>query len=324
MNNPRISVLVPAYNVAAYIAEALDSAFAQKYDNLEVIVINDGSPDTVEMEAVLAPYRDRIVYIVQENKGLPGARNTALRAATGSLIAILDPDDIWEPNFIKVQLDALEKNPGASVVYGSAIIFGGTKHDGHHGHLSVGPVTAQSLLDRRCRTTCAVLASRDDIIECGMYDSSLRLGCEDLDLFLRLLKRGRRIVYHHEAVFRYRRRPDQLTSDEMRMCRSLLDVLNKLNREQVLTLGEVEALARRMKDVVARISLLEGKEAFMRCNVDEARTKLASANIELRSAKVSMALLAMQLAPNTLLRLIRWRDNRAGKNGLRRANAKPN
>ncbi len=79
----RVSVIIPAYNVAPYIAQTLNSVFAQTKSAFEVIVVNDGSPDTAELEEVLRPFRDRIVYLKQENRGLSGARNTGIRAATG-------------------------------------------------------------------------------------------------------------------------------------------------------------------------------------------------------------------------------------------------
>ena len=83
---PKVSVIMPAYNVAVYIAEALDSVFAQTVRDFEVVVVNDGSPDTTELEKVLEPFRDRIVYAKQPNAGVAAARNTAVRLANSPLI----------------------------------------------------------------------------------------------------------------------------------------------------------------------------------------------------------------------------------------------
>jgi len=82
---PLVSVIVPAYNTAPFIAETLDSVFAQSMTDYEVIVVNDGSPDTPALEQALLPYRDRIRYIVQPNGGLSAARNTAIRASRSEL-----------------------------------------------------------------------------------------------------------------------------------------------------------------------------------------------------------------------------------------------
>src|SRR4051812_21258868 len=100
--SPAVSIIMPAYRAAAYIAAALDSVFAQTFKSYEVIVVNDGSPDTEELERVLEPYRDRIVYIKQENKGVSAARNAAIRVSRAPFIAQLDPDDLWEPEYLAV------------------------------------------------------------------------------------------------------------------------------------------------------------------------------------------------------------------------------
>src|SRR5262245_50161993 len=104
---PTVSVIVPAYNVAGYISETLDSVFAQTFGDLEVIVINDGSPDSQGLEIALAPYLDRIVYIKQPNKGAAAARNTGIEAARGEIVAFLDGDDVWLPNYLELQVRVL-------------------------------------------------------------------------------------------------------------------------------------------------------------------------------------------------------------------------
>src|SRR5215469_276241 len=80
---PLVSVIVPAFNSSSYIGEALASVFAQSFKNFEVIVINGGSPDTSQLEIALQPYRDSIVYIEQENRGVAADRNAGIRAAQG-------------------------------------------------------------------------------------------------------------------------------------------------------------------------------------------------------------------------------------------------
>jgi glycosyltransferase involved in cell wall biosynthesis len=107
----RVSVIIPAYNVTPYIAETLNSVFAQTKSAFEVIVVNDGSPDTAELEEVLQPFRDRIVYPKQENRGLSGARNTGILAATEDLIALLDGDDLWMPRYLETQTQFLRSHP---------------------------------------------------------------------------------------------------------------------------------------------------------------------------------------------------------------------
>src|SRR5438132_9051132 len=97
---PIVSVIIPAYNVAPFIGETLTTVFAQSFNDYEVIVINDGSPDTEELERALQPFIDRINYIKQENRGASAARNAGLRAARGEFVAFLDADDLWLSNYL--------------------------------------------------------------------------------------------------------------------------------------------------------------------------------------------------------------------------------
>src|SRR4029453_10160507 len=75
---PAVSVIIPAYKTAPFIGETLASVVAQTFQDFEIIVVNDGSPDTVELERVIEPYRERITYVVQENRGLSAARNAGI------------------------------------------------------------------------------------------------------------------------------------------------------------------------------------------------------------------------------------------------------
>ena len=115
---------MPAYNTAALIGEALDSVLAQTYTNFETIVINDGSPDTAQLEEALRPYRSRIVYIVQENRRAAGARNTGIKNARGKYLAFLDSDDCWLPENLATQMKFFEQDPSLDMVYADAAFAG--------------------------------------------------------------------------------------------------------------------------------------------------------------------------------------------------------
>src|SRR5438045_2913818 len=102
-SQPSISIVMPAYKVAPYIGEALESVFEQTFTDYEVIVVNDGSPDTELFERALDPFMDRIIYMSQENRGVSVARNAGLRAARGEFVAFLDADDVWLPTYLQEQ-----------------------------------------------------------------------------------------------------------------------------------------------------------------------------------------------------------------------------
>jgi glycosyltransferase involved in cell wall biosynthesis len=97
--SPTVSVVICAYNAAPFIAETLDSLFAQTFSDFEVIIVNDGSTD--ETATVLQPYLSRIIYYEQPNQGPAAARNAALRLARGEFISVLDSDDLWMPNYLE-------------------------------------------------------------------------------------------------------------------------------------------------------------------------------------------------------------------------------
>jgi glycosyltransferase involved in cell wall biosynthesis len=108
-----VSVIIPAFRSAGYIADTLSSVFSQTHKDVEVIVINDGSPDTPQLIEALAPWRDRLIYLEQENGGAGAARNAGLAVATGELVAFLDADDRWLPRFLEFQVRFLQQHLNA-------------------------------------------------------------------------------------------------------------------------------------------------------------------------------------------------------------------
>src|SRR5829696_5216274 len=125
---PAVSVIMPAYNVAPYIGAALESALAQTFADLEVVVVDDGSTD--ETAAVVEPFaaRDgRVRLLRKPNGGLSSARNHALRHARGDAFALLDSDDLWDPGFLAAQADVLRARPDVAIVTANARYLGGAR-----------------------------------------------------------------------------------------------------------------------------------------------------------------------------------------------------
>lgn len=112
---PTVSALICVYNGARYLREAIESALAQTYPSMETVVVNDGSTD--ETDAICKSYQGRIRYLVQENRGLPAARNRGIRESSGDHLAILDSDDVWRPDKIDLQMRLLSQDPGLGLVY---------------------------------------------------------------------------------------------------------------------------------------------------------------------------------------------------------------
>jgi glycosyltransferase involved in cell wall biosynthesis len=136
MAQPAVSVIIPAYNTAPFIAETLASVFAQTVHDDEVIVVNDGSPDTLEFERAIQPFKNRIRYTVQTNRALSAARNTGIAASRAELVALLDSDDVWEHDYLAWQVDVLRRGR-FDIVYPNARPFGDPTRSGRLSWISI-------------------------------------------------------------------------------------------------------------------------------------------------------------------------------------------
>jgi glycosyltransferase involved in cell wall biosynthesis len=308
-HRPTVSIIIPAYNTAAYIGETLASVFAQTFQDFEVIVVNDGSPDTPELERAIAPFRSRLTYIVQDNRGLSSARNTAIAAAKADLVALLDSDDVWEPNYLERQLEELRRQ-NVAVVYANATTFGDPLRSGRlfmDVHPSNGAVTIEALVTQECNVMVSVLARRDVLIAAGLFDESLR-SSEDFDMWLRVVHGGWRIGYHRESLVRSRLRKTSLSADGVTMCQHIVRVLDKAARELKLTERERALIASRRAMFAATLQLHQGKRAFFAGDHARAVMLLAAANDHLRRPKLAAAVMLMRFIPGLLLRAYDLRD----------------
>jgi glycosyltransferase involved in cell wall biosynthesis len=307
---PTVSVIVPSFNTAQYIVECLGSVFAQTYRDFEVIVVNDGSPDTPALERALEPFRERIVYLTQKNMGLAAARNTAIRAARGRYIALLDSDDAWLPEYLEQQVAVLEQDASVDAVYPDGIIFGDHAQAGRT-YMDVcpsdGPVTFEALITQRCNVLVSLLIRREALFEAGLFDESLR-SVEDFDLWARLLARGGRMTYHRQVLVRFRKRRGSLSSDPVWMAEHALIVLGKLDRTLSLDPAQKRVLRDRMDYFRAALELARAKRAFFNLEWVLARSHIAQANTYFRSPRLTLASVGIRTVPGLLLKLYDWRD----------------
>jgi GT2 family glycosyltransferase len=308
---PLVSVIVPAYRVTESIAATLDSVLAQTFTDYEIIVVNDGSPDTEELESVLAPYRDRIVYLRQENQGLSGARNTGIRAARGKYIAPLDADDMWDPEHLAAQVAVLEAEPSIDLVYADARIFGDLPEAGKTVMdlcPSAGEVTFERLVARQCTVhVCVTVCRREALIRAGLFDPDLRR-VEDIDMWLRISRQRHRIVYQRRVLGSYRRRAGSLSSDRVAMLEAFLTVLAKAASEPQLTAAQREAVAHQCAVERASLDLERGKRAFLAGDAEGAVRHPTQARAQRKSLKLAAVLMLLRVTPSFLRTLYQWRD----------------
>ena len=304
---PRISVVIPAYNTADLIADCLHSVFSQIYQDFEIIVVNDGSPDTDELEKVLEPYLTRIVYIKQENKRAAGARNTAIRKACGELLAFLDSDDTWLPDHLVSQVTLFDQDPTLDMVYCNALVIGkGKRHSQFMDQCpSDGEVSFEALIVERCQVAVStVVVRKNAIVKAGLFDETLDR-CDDYDMWLRTAFQGAKIGYSHKVQARlYGGRPGSLGQSSSKMTQAYLAILEKTSRNLPLNDSQRDLIRRRTVDIRAKYLVEEGKCQLYKEQFDKARELLSEANRHSGRPKLSLVLFGLRVAPNATNKLI--------------------
>ncbi len=306
---PQVSIITPAYNVSGFIAETLDSVLSQTFKSYEIVLVNDGSPDTIELEKVLAPYFKNIVYIRQENGGTAAARNTAIKAARGEWVAFLDGDDIWFPKYLASQLHAL-KTKNCDLIYTNALLFGNVgnpKETYMHKSPSKGKVTPESLIEGSCNLlTSGTIARREKVLACGLFDEELpRIGMEDFDLWFRLAKSGARMDYQRTVLLKYRVRPNSLSGSNVQRAERSIRALEIIESKHDLNELEKRALAARMEEAFAELELEKGKFNLAQENFDAAGEHFRQANEYYRRLKLGIVIRLLKTYPQLALKLFK-------------------
>jgi glycosyltransferase involved in cell wall biosynthesis len=308
---PLISVVIPAYRASQFIAATLDSVLAQTFQDFEIIVVNDGSPDSEDLERVLEPYRSRILYLRQENQGVSSARNAGIQAARGEYVALVDADDLWKPEHLAAQLALFEADPTLDLVYADARIFGDVPEAGKTSmefRPSQGEVTLERLVNQECTVNlCTCVIRREILFRAGLFDTSVHRA-EDVDLWMRIVMHGGRIGYQRRVLADYRRHPAGASADTVAMIESFIGVLSKSVVRPDLSPADREIIARQILVERSRMELEQAKRAFLAGDREMAITYLARANVERKSLKLSLVLALLRIAPGMLKTLYDWRN----------------
>lgn len=306
---PQVSVIIPAYNCAEYIAETLDSAFAQTFKDYEIVLVNDGSPDTEELEKVLENYFDRIIYLRQKNSGTAAARNTAIKNARGEFLAFLDSDDVWSAQYLESQIEAITTKK-CDVIYANASLFG-ILHRRNETYMmrcpSNGMVTTESLINGECNViTSGTIARREKVLTAGMFDEDLpRIGVEDFDLWFRMAKFGTKIDYQKKVLLKYRLRPTSLSGNSIQQAERPIKIFQLIEKKYVLTDAETEKLNKRLKLAVVELQIVKGKYNLIQGNFAEAQRNFCEANKYYHKFKYSALDLFLRLNPQLVLKLFK-------------------
>ncbi|NNE98279.1 MAG: glycosyltransferase family 2 protein [Pyrinomonadaceae bacterium] len=309
VENPLVSVVIPVFNAAEFIAETLNSVLAQSFKDHEIVVVNDGSPDTEKLEQVLDPYFDRIVYITQENNGVAAARNTGIRNSRGEYLAFLDGDDIWYPNYLKQQLNLLEEKR-CDLVYSDALLFYRVSRDDEafsERAPSSEKVSTESLLSATANIlTSGTLVRKVRVLECGMFDEELpRIGTEDFDLWFRLARSGTRIERNEKILLKYRVRKDSLSGGSLKIAERDVAVIELTEEKYELTESEASAAKERKALAKAFLSLERAKGSLSRENFREALEHFRDANSYYKTIKLKAVIAALLVSPRSMFWLFK-------------------
>lgn len=304
---PKVSVIIPAYNIASYIAEALTSVLAQTYKDYEIIIVNDGSKDTEKLETVLTPFFDRIIYRKQANAGASTARNSAISIARGELFAFLDGDDIWLPSFLESQIDFLEKED-LDMVYCDAEIFGEELFEGRSfmkNAPSVGEVTTLSLINEECNViTSGTVLKKDLLKRFGTFDVKMPRA-QDFDLWFRFAKMGANIGYQREILLKYRVRTDNLSGSNVNRSERNIHALEAIKKKYDFDPRETEIWQKQMALYEAGLELEKGKLCLTNGEYKKAQTHIAEANKFFRKPKLTFFGWLILFSPKLALQMFK-------------------
>jgi glycosyltransferase involved in cell wall biosynthesis len=219
---PRVSVIIPAYNASAFLKAALDSVLRQTYTDWEVVLVDDGSTDNTRAiaEAAAPAFGGRLNYIYQTNHGMSAARNTAIRAAKGEFLGLLDSDDIWRTRRLELGVAMMDKDPDLGLVHGKVarINLAGEfiEYPPSPPREYLEGKIARLIYTRRAHVLCCTVLIRKSCVDAvGPFDETLR-ATEDRDLWFRIAELYR-VGYIDEVIADYRMSPNSVTKDEKRV-----------------------------------------------------------------------------------------------------------
>ncbi len=223
-SGPRVSVIVPCFNHGHFLADAIESVLGQTYGNIELIVVDDGSTDDTAL--VARAFGDKLRYVHQANRGLSGARNTGIQAASGDFLLFLDSDDCIETELIARVIQAATEHPDGHIFHAGWHYIGRSRE--LQNTVRATPIdgdAVESLLQGNRFPPCAVVIARNMVDRVGEFKDDLRAG-EDWDYWTRAAILGAKFVAVSDVHGLYRRYPGTMSTDHQRMWHSGLRVLH--------------------------------------------------------------------------------------------------
>jgi len=268
---PAVSVIIPTYNRAAMVREAIESVLAQSYADRELIVVDDGSTDGTG--AAVAAFLPQLTYVYQEHKGVSAARNRGAAIARGEYLAFLDSDDLWLKHKLDRQMRFMESHPEALICYTDEIwIRRGVRVNPMKKHRKYSGMIFPYCLPLCIISPSSALFVRRILAEADRFDETLAV-CEDYDLWLRIAARHSIYLVDEPLIVKRGGHDDQLSRSRIGQDRYRIAALEKLLKGSVLSPGQ-RALT--VRELVRKCSIY-GNGCIKRGRLEEGERILAIA-----------------------------------------------
>ena len=262
----KVSVIIPTYNRACFLEDAVNSVLSQKYRDLELIVVDDGSTD--HTQRVLSSYSNCLTYLFQEHRGVSAARNRGIAHARGDYLAFLDSDDLWLPDKLSLQMEFLQQHPKARICYTEEIwIRRGVRVNPMKKHRKYSGMIFEHCLPLCIVSPSSVVIVRSLLEEVGGFDEQME-ACEDYDLWLRIASRYPLYLIDTPLIVKRGGHKDQLSHTINGQDRFRIKALVKLLEGDGLTFGQRGQVLKELKrkceiyggGCIKRGKLKEGRE----------------------------------------------------------------
>lgn len=313
---PAVSIIIPNYNTAEYISETLDSVLAQTFTDYEIIVINDGAPDTQQLKKVLEKYYERIIFVDKfENTGTSPTRNFAVTLTRGDFLCFLDADDIWLPTFLE-ELFAFLKENNFDMVYADTEMFGIGYRAGES-FLDYNPpqgeVSRRTLIEGKCIILpSGSLIKKSEFEKTGGFDPKV-LRTEDFDLWMRMIFQGTRIGFLRKILFKFRIRPGSGSGDSLQRIERCMIVWQILREKLEFTEEENVIVERNIQMEYAGLLRAKGRKFINEKNWSEAKKMFREARVKAselglplkHKLKLSAVIILLSLSPELLLKVFK-------------------
>lgn len=317
----RVAVIVPAYGLAHLVGEALLSLQRQSLPDWECVVVDDGSPDDVG--STIAPFLTdpRIRFLATENHGVSAARNRAIRETASPLVALLDGDDLFRPDYLEIMVPLLEADPSIRFATSNSQIFGAVARERlffsanravEHGLCG----TLADVLDRKFGVHICTTFRRADFDAVGGFDETMTQS-EDLDLWVRLLQLGGEARYVDRVLSDYRVRAGSGSSHGGRILQGNITVYEKA-RKALPEMAQEQALLERL--ILGQRKLLDFENAIDRIICGDTAQGIAALRRagpdQVGSAAWRLSFMLWGLFPGCAIWMLRWR-RKAHRRGAR-------